>query len=155
MPMTAIDELPLQPVDAPRLRSDWQQLEQYLERHRMSPLEGWKRIYEEWRAAYEYFRALEQQSLYVSDNDARPVTPDAELLHFHGKLLRRLLDSGEHSWIFLTSLTVDQAEEMERMEYNSRLSTLLEALRESLILWHSDEPPSSGDIRRVFSNAAV
>ncbi len=152
--MPVFDELPLERASERALRNEWQRLERYLEHHKLSPLEGWKRIYEEWRAAYEYFRAIEQQTLYAPTEDENPITPDAESLHFHGKLLRLLLESGEDWFNFLMTLTLDESEEMERMEYNSRLYTLLDALKESLILWHSAEPASGRDIRRLFSNAA-
>ena len=152
--MPVSDELPLERTAAGGLCGDWRQLEIYLEHHTLSPLEGWKRIYEEWRAAYEYFRSLEQQTLYASGEANEPIAPNAETLHFHGKLLRLLVESGERCLSFLMTLTLGESEEMERIEYNSRLYTLLDSLKESLILWHSAEPASAQSIRQLFSNVA-
>jgi len=152
--MPVSDELPLERTAAGGLRSDWRRLERYLEHHTLSPLEGWKHIYEEWRAAYEYFRSLEQQALYGSRDANDPIGPNAETLHFHGKLLRLLLESGDRCLSFLMALTLRESEEMDRIEYNSRLYTLLDSLKESLILWHSAEPASAQRIRQLFPDAA-
>jgi hypothetical protein len=152
--MPVSDELPLERTTAGGFRSDWPQLELYLEHHTLSPLEGWKHIYEEWRAAYEYFRSLEQQTLYVSDEANDPIAPNVETLHFHGKLLRLLVESGERCLSFLVTLPLAESEEMERIEYNSRLYTLLDSLKESLILWHSAEPASAQSIRQLFPSDA-
>jgi hypothetical protein len=50
----------------------------------------------------------------------------------------------------LLRLSVEDPNNEETALYHSRLATLLDALRESRMLWHSEEPANSEEIRAAF-----
>ena len=112
-------------------------------------------MYDQWKAAYGAFRALEQETLYSQDSTGQPVTPDPNDLQSHARAIPLLISTGEELQRILILLAEGRNNtDFKWLSEQTALHTLLESLRESFALWHSPEPATANEIRAAFATAA-
>lgn len=133
----------------------WSALWEYLIRRSPTEFDLWQHLYDQWKAAYGAFRALEQETLYSQDSTGQPVPPDPNDLQSHARAIPLLISSGEELQRILILLAEGRNNtDFKWLSEQTALHTLLESLRESFALWHSPEPANANEIRAAFATAA-
>jgi hypothetical protein len=134
----------------------WSALWEYLVRRSSYEFDLWQRMYDQWKAAYGAFRALEQETLYSEDSSGQSMTPDSKDLQSHATAIPLLISAGEELQRILILLSEGRNNtDFKWLSEQTDLHTLLESLRESLALWHSPEPATANEIRAAFAATAA
>jgi hypothetical protein len=112
---------------------------------RASLVAYWRQSYDVWKGLYRQFRDVEHALLYAATPQGNPPTPDEGILRGHRVTIYSLSEKGERLAELLhsvASLSYTKEEKDEANECKQRIGNLLEALRESISLWHPANKPS-------------
>jgi hypothetical protein len=115
---------------------EWASLARELENFQPSLLKQWKDEYECWKHHYQRYRDFEQKTLFTPTEEGDVPKPSEMVMRLHRRALLALLQSGEKCSEHLRSLDLEGEEAQERLDWDRRLRTLLEALQETLEIWH-------------------
>lgn len=115
---------------------EWTALAKELETFQPTLLGRWKQEYDCWRHHYQRFRDCEQKTLYTATKEGEIPKPSEHIMRLHRRSVLALLQSGEQCADQLDLLPLEGEEAKERLDLVRRIRTLLDALQESLELWH-------------------
>ena len=140
-------------------RDPWDELSREMDRAeaRSSLLAFWRQSYEAWKRLYRQFREAEHFSLYAEKAGGRVPHQDEGMLRRHRVAIATLMERGERLAELLDSVAAissTREEKDEASDCKMRIGTLLEALRESLSLWHpanKQAPKSLESLHKLFA----
>lgn len=115
---------------------EWIALAKQIESFQPSLLKRWKDEYDCWKHHYQHFRDSEQKTFFTQEEDGSLPRTSDQVMRLHRRSLLALWQGGEKCADQLLALPLEGEEAQERLDWQRRLHTLLEALQETLELWH-------------------
>ncbi|MCE9612366.1 MAG: hypothetical protein K8R23_19375 [Chthoniobacter sp.] len=129
---------------------EWAALTRELETFQPSLLKQWKDEYECWKHHYQRFRDSEEKTLFTATDEGQSPKPSETVMRLHRRALLVIMQSGEQCSEHLRSLDLNGEEAQERLVWDRRLRTLLEALQENLEIWHPVNAERTEEERKLM-----